>query len=95
MGFAGHTDPNTFLNSYMAPVSTVDSQASFLGQTLRRDHIEDFRGMSLRRNPQLQQSLPAKMRYDLERRSDFIALEKEIETSTKKIKMADTEEDSQ
>ena len=32
MKFAGHIDSSTFLNSYMAQISTVDGQASFLGQ---------------------------------------------------------------
>ena len=94
MKFGGHRNPNTFLNSYMAHISTVDGQPSFLGQTLRRDHIEDFRGMALHRHPQLWQFLPSKMQYELERRPDFAALEEEIETLSEKIEMSQTEDDS-
>ncbi|KAI9773400.1 MAG: hypothetical protein M1840_007615 [Geoglossum simile] len=85
MKFAGHINPNTFLDSYMAKISTVDGQASFLGQKLRQDHIEDLRGLSLHRHPQVWQSLPAKIQCDLECRSDFIAIQKKINTLTEKI----------
>ncbi|KAH0542349.1 hypothetical protein FGG08_003287 [Glutinoglossum americanum] len=93
MKFAGHIDSSTFLNSYMAQISTVDGQASFLGQKLRGDHIEDLRGMSLRRHPQLWHSLPAKIRCDLECRSDLIALQKDIDTLTEKIVQEGSKQD--
>ena len=51
MRFGGHSNPNTFFNSYMSQLSTVDGQGSFFGQALRRDHLEDFRGLSLHRHP--------------------------------------------
>ncbi|KAF2195618.1 hypothetical protein K469DRAFT_758244 [Zopfia rhizophila CBS 207.26] len=91
MKFAGHRNPNTFRWSYMAPMSTVDGQGSFLNTELRRDHIEDFRSLSLPRQPQLLQSLPAKEQYALESRPDFIAIEDKIQELTEKIWRADTE----
>jgi hypothetical protein len=91
--FAGHINPGTFLNSYMAQLSTVDGQASFLGQRLRRDHIEDLRGLSLRRHPQLQQFLPAKIRHNLERRPDFISVQEDINNLTEKIAQEDSKQD--
>ena len=88
MKFAGHLNPKTFPKYYMAPLSTVDGQASFLGQKLRKDYIEDFRSMALNRHPQLWQSLPAKLQYELECRPDFVALTDEILALSEKIKSA-------
>ncbi len=95
MKFAGHFDPNTFVTSYMSQLSTVDGQGSFFGQELRRDHLEDFRGLSLHRHPQLWQSLPAKHRFELERRPEFIAVDKEIETLAWKLENASDAEETQ
>jgi hypothetical protein len=66
----------------------VDGQNSFLNQPLRKDHLESFRGMSMQCNPELWQSLPAQMRYELQRRPDFVALEEQIEDLTEEIKTA-------
>ena len=95
MKFAGHLNPSTFPAFYMAPLSTVDGQGSFLGQRLRRDFIEDFRGMALSRNSQLWQSLPAKLQYDLECRPDFMALDKEIAAISERIKLVGHEDNCQ
>ncbi len=95
MKFAGHINPRTFLKSYMPSVSAVDGQSSFLAQPLRKDHIEDFRGMSLYRHPQLWQSLPAKMQYDFERREDFMACQREIESLNAATRTTMAEEDRQ
>jgi hypothetical protein len=91
MKFAGQNNPNTFLGFYMSQISTVDGQNSFLGKEIRRDYIEDLRGMSLRRHPQLWQSLPAKLQYELEQRPDFIEIEEEMESLAKVIKAAGPE----
>ncbi len=90
MKFAGQSGPEVFRGFYMAEGS-VDGQNSFLNQPLRKDHVESFRGMSLQCNPELWQSLPAQMQYELERRPDFVALEEQIEDLTEEIKMADEE----
>lgn len=37
MKFAGQRNPNTFRQSYMAAMSTLDGQGSFLGTELRKD----------------------------------------------------------
>ena len=49
--------------------------------------------MSLRRHPQLWHSLPAKMQYDLECRSDFITLQKSIDALTEKISQEGSKQD--
>lgn len=48
--------------------------------------------MSLRRQPQLWQSLPAKEQYDLEQRPDFVAIGDEIQSLTEEIGRTDAEE---
>ncbi len=60
MVFIGHRNPYTFHLYYMAPISTMDGQRSFLGMELRKDYLEVFHLMSKRRNLQLWQSLLAK-----------------------------------
>ena len=85
MTFAAHRDPAMFRKSYIPGMITVDGQASFLGQPPRKDYHEDLRGMSLRRQPQLWQALPATLKADLERRPNFVALDAEIEVLTTKI----------
>ena len=51
--------------------------------------------MTLQCNPELWQSLPAQMQYELERRPDFITLEEQIEDLTEDIKKVVDEEASQ
>ena len=85
MMFGAHRDPGMFRKSYMTTMVTVDGQASFLGEPLRRDYHEDLRGMSLRRNPQLWQTLPAKLKDDLECSPEYVALDAKIEALTAKI----------
>lgn len=47
--------------------------------------------MSIQCNPEFWQSLPAQMRYELQRRPDFVTLEEQIEDLTEEIKMAEEE----
>jgi hypothetical protein len=67
---------------------SVDGQNSFLNLPLQKDHLESFRGMSMKCNPELWQSLPAQMQYELERWPDFVALEEQIDNLTKEIRKA-------
>ncbi|KAI9776699.1 MAG: hypothetical protein M1839_009426 [Geoglossum umbratile] len=84
MKFGGHKNPNTFSESYMSQMSTVDGQSSYWGRERRTIHIDIFRGLSLHHHPQLFQSLPAKLQADLESRPDFVALNNEIESLSAK-----------
>lgn len=95
MNFAAHRDPAMFRKSYIPGMITVDGQASFLEQPPRKDYHEDLRGMSLRRQPQLWQALPATLKADLERRPDFVALDAEIEVLTAKIGSTGQEDSQQ
>ena len=93
MVFAGHRNPRTFRSYYTAAMSTVDGQGSFLGTELRKDHLEVFRSMSKRRNPQLWQSLPAKEQDNLEQREDFVAINDQIESLTNDIQQENVEDE--
>src|SRR5947207_6974434 len=92
MKFAGHTNPNTFFESYMPQMSTIDGQSSYWGRERRTIHLQGFRGLSLHHHPQLLQSLPAKVQDDLERRPDFVALNNEIQSLSVKA-MANAKDD--
>jgi len=74
MKFAGHRNPKTLVGHYLDDMSNVDGAAVFLGLEPRRDLTEDFRSASMRRNPDLRQSLPAKNLDELKQRSDFVDL---------------------
>ncbi|EEP78591.1 predicted protein [Uncinocarpus reesii 1704] len=66
MQFGGHSDPRIFFNDYMSSVSSVQGVGNILNLTLRDDISQHFRGLLMRRHPQMWQSLPAKLRQDLE-----------------------------
>jgi len=71
---------------------SVDGQNSFLNQPLRTDFIEDMRGISLHCNPELWQSLPAKMQHELQQRPDFIALQEKLTNLNNNITTTTDEE---
>ena len=50
--------------------------------------------MTLQYNPELWQSLPAQMQYELERRPDFVTLEEQIDDLAEEIKKMTDEEAS-
>jgi hypothetical protein len=79
----------------MSQLSTVDGQGSFFEQGLRKDHLEDFRGLSLHRHPRLWQSLPAKQQFEFDCRPDILALDEEIETLTPEIQACGYANDTQ
>lgn len=74
-------------------MSNVDGVAAFLGLDLRRDVTEDFRSASMRRNPSLQHSMPAKLLEQFEQSEEHIKLCAEIEGLSSQIKAATTQEE--
>ncbi len=90
MKHGGHSSEGTFRDHYM-PNNGTDGQNSYLGGELRSIVTDLFRGMTLSRNLDLWQSLPAEKRYDLEARPEFIALSQQLETL--KRKPGSTEQD--
>ncbi|TAQ89768.1 hypothetical protein B7494_g1911 [Chlorociboria aeruginascens] len=94
INFARKSGAKVFQTYYMAEGS-VDRQNSFLNQPLRKDHIKSFRGITPQYNPELWQSLPAQMQYELEHRPDFVALEEEIEDLAEEMKKTTDKEANQ
>ncbi len=74
MKFAAHRNSKTLVGHYLDDMSNVDSAAVFLGLEPRRDLTEDFRSASMKRNPDLQHSLPGKCLDELRQRRDFTDL---------------------
>ena len=91
MKFAAYRISKTLVGHYLNDISNVDGAAVFLGLEPRRDLIEDFRSVSIRRNPDLRYSLPAKCLDDLRRRRDFTDLGEQINKLSAQIIVAITE----
>jgi hypothetical protein len=79
MKFAAHRNSKTLVGHYLDDMSNVDGAAVFLGLEPQRDLTEDFRSASMRRNPDLQHSLPAKHLDELKQRRDFTDLGEQID----------------
>ncbi|KAM7212780.1 Protein of unknown function (DUF3435) domain containing protein [Rhypophila decipiens] len=83
--FAAHTNQVTRTRDYISSICSVDGQGSFLGTELRRDTAEDFRSATVRRNPELLLSLPAKEQDELQGRRDYVDVVDAIESLTRQI----------
>lgn len=89
MQFAGHGgNPRIFFESYMSSTSSVQGVSNILKLTHREDIAEPFRGLTLQRHPQLWQTLPAKLKQDLEDSPECTRLNNQIKELTEKIKAA-------
>lgn len=73
MIYAGHTDPTT-LGTHYLPRNCADGQAAFRGHLRRNIVLDNFRCLTIPRNPSLWQCLPAKRQYEFERDEEFSAL---------------------
>ena len=92
MKFCGHRNPKTIVGYYLDDMSNVDGAAAYLGLEPRRDLTQDFRSASMRRNPDLRHSFPAKNLDQLKQRRDFTVLCEQINTLSAKIIDATLEE---
>ena len=79
MKFCGHRNPKTISGHYLDDMSNVDGVAVYLGLEQRQDITQDFRSASIKRTPDLQQSLPAKEQDELRQCRDFVDLYKQID----------------
>lgn len=77
MVHAGHTDSNTLRRHYM-PTNGADGQDTYLGGKGRTIVADLFRGLTVPRNPNLSQCLPAEKQFDLENTPDYVALSGDI-----------------
>lgn len=86
MQHGGHTSDNTYGESYAPRNSGTDGQNSYLSDKARTMVNDRFRAMTLSRNPELWQSLPAEKQHELENTTEFLVTEKELEQLSSKPK---------
>ncbi|KAK0707790.1 hypothetical protein B0H67DRAFT_495372 [Lasiosphaeris hirsuta] len=79
MKFAAHTNQMTMTRDYLSSITVVDGLGGFLKLPLRSDQAEDFRSMTVKRNPELFLSLPAKTQDELRQREDHVAITTKLE----------------
>ncbi|KAI0443369.1 hypothetical protein F4803DRAFT_515037 [Xylaria telfairii] len=77
--FAAHRNVNTLVGRYLPSLTTVDGAACYLGLQPRKDLTDEFRTATLKRNPDLQQSMPSKMQDELKSRDEYVAITRQIE----------------
>jgi hypothetical protein len=79
MKHGGHRNPATYAEFYAPNNSGVDGQATYWDGTPRTIVNDLFRSFTLQRRPHLCQSLPAEKKHGLERREDYVKIQKELE----------------
>lgn len=79
MNHGAHHDEDMY-NDYYAPRNPgTDGQGSYFGDAPQSLINDLFRSMTLSRNPELWQSLPAEKQHELENSPEFNAIEEELE----------------
>ncbi|EHA53229.1 hypothetical protein MGG_16935 [Pyricularia oryzae 70-15] len=78
MKFAAHTNQMTLTRDYLSSITHVDGQGSFLKMPLRSDQAEDFRSITVKRNPDLFLSLPAKAQDELRQQPDYVVISEQL-----------------
>ena len=86
MQHGGHTSDDTYGDFYAPRNPGTDGQNSYLGDKPRTIINDRFRAMTLSRNPELWQSLPAEKQHKLENTPEFLAIEEELEQLALKTK---------
>lgn len=86
MKHGGHKDERTFGDSYMPNNAGTDLQGGYFDGKLHSIVNDRFRGLTLHRNPELLQTLPARKQHKLENTTGFTTLEDEIKALAPKAK---------
>ena len=73
MVYAGHTDPGTLAKHYL-PRNGADGQAAYQGNQRRTLVLDLFRQLTISRNPELWQCLPAKKQYEFHQKPEIVAI---------------------
>jgi hypothetical protein len=79
MKYGGHKSSATYTKYYAPKNSGVDGQGTYFGYTPRHFVNDVFRNLTLNRNPDLWQALPAEKKRELESREDFVKIQNELE----------------
>ena len=86
MKHGGHKDERTYCDSYQPNNAGTDLQGGYFDGKLRSIVNDRFRGLTLHRNPELWQALPANKQHELENSPEFITLKTEIDALAPKAK---------
>ena len=86
MKHGGHRDERTYCDSCMPNNAGTDLQGGYFDGKIRSIVNDRFRGLTLHRNPELWQALPARKQYELENSPEFTTIEEEIEALAAKAK---------
>lgn len=78
MKHGGQRDEDTYNEFYDPCNPGTDGQGSYLGGTLRTTVNDLFRAMTLSRNPELWQSLPAEKQHELTESREYLDIEEEL-----------------
>ena len=95
MKFAAHRNSKTLVSHYLNNISNVDNTAVFLSLELQQDFTKDFRSTSMKKNLNLQHSIPAKYLDKLRQHWDFTNLSEQINNLSSQITAAITEKGRQ
>src|SRR5437667_262939 len=95
MKFAAHTIQMTITRDYLSSITVVDGLGCFLKLPIRDDKAEDFRSKTVKRNPELFLSLPAKTQDELRQREDYLAIITELEDLSSQMNTIDSSAVSQ
>lgn len=80
MKYASHSDPNTLPKHYM-PQNCADGQAAYHGRPRRMLVLDHFRTLTIPRNPNLWQCLPAKRQHEFARKEDVVQITYKLATN--------------
>jgi len=86
MQHGGYTSDDTYGDSYAPRHPGTDGQNSYFGDKPRTMVNDRFRAITLSRNPELWQPLPAGKQHELENTTDFLAIEEELEAALFEVK---------
>lgn len=81
-----HRDERTYCDSYLPKNARTDLQGGYFDGKLRSIMNDRFCGLTLHRNPELCQALPARKQHELEDTPELAAIEIEIDALAPKAK---------
>jgi len=81
-----YRDKRTYCDSYMPNNAGTDLQGGYFNGKLRSIVNDRFRGLTLHRNPELWQALPARKQHELENTPEFAAIDTKIDALAPKAK---------
>lgn len=90
--FASQNNAGVLHNHYLSNISTVDGAATYLGMQRRTDLAEDFLSATMRWNPGVSHTLPAREEEELKKSDEYVSLEEKIEKLRRDIESTTSRE---